>query len=208
MIFAVVPAAGHSTRMGRAKLSLSVGDRTVLERVVAALRDGGAEKVVVVLGPHVGDLAELAEAAGADVCRLFEITYEMRSTVEHGLGWLEERYRPGPGDSFLLAPADHPLLDANVVRELCDARCRDRSKAIVVPAHAGRRGHPVLIGWQHVAGIRSLPPERGINAYLRDHEQAILEIDVESANVLRDLDTPDDYARLLQNFEWPASSGN
>ena len=37
MRFAVVPACGHSTRMGRPKLALPLGDRTVIERVVAAL---------------------------------------------------------------------------------------------------------------------------------------------------------------------------
>ena len=42
MIAAVVPAAGHSQRMGRPKLILPIGGQTVIARVVSALRDGGA----------------------------------------------------------------------------------------------------------------------------------------------------------------------
>ena len=38
MIYAVVPAAGRSSRMGRPKLSLPLGERTVLEQVILALR--------------------------------------------------------------------------------------------------------------------------------------------------------------------------
>ena len=101
MILAVVPAAGHSSRMGRPKLALPLGDRTVLEHVVAALRDGGAAHVVVVIGPHVPELVPLAESAGADVCRLPEATADMRATVEHGLRWLEDRHRPARGAHLL-----------------------------------------------------------------------------------------------------------
>ena len=38
MIFALIPAAGKSTRMGRPKLALPLGEKTVLEHVIAALR--------------------------------------------------------------------------------------------------------------------------------------------------------------------------
>ena len=65
MIVALIPAAGHSRRMGRPKLALPLGDRTVLEHVLTALRDGGVERILVVLGPHVADLGPIAARAGA-----------------------------------------------------------------------------------------------------------------------------------------------
>ncbi len=40
-MFALIPAAGKSARMGRPKLTLPLGGRTVLEHVVTALRRGG-----------------------------------------------------------------------------------------------------------------------------------------------------------------------
>jgi len=45
MTFAVVPAAGRSSRMGRSKLALPLGDSTVLQVVVETLRNGGADPV-------------------------------------------------------------------------------------------------------------------------------------------------------------------
>lgn len=196
MIVAVVPAAGRSTRMGRPKLTLPLGDRTVLEHVVAALRDGGARHVVVVIGPHVPELCTLAVSAGTDVYALPEPTPDMRTTVEAGLRWLEERYRPRPTDAILLAPGDHPAFNANVVHALCEAYLRRPSRSIVIPVHAGRRGHPVLIAWRHVPGIRDLPPDRGINSYLRDHAAATQELPIAEAGVLFNLDTPADYDSL------------
>ena len=197
MIIAIVPAAGFSQRMGRPKLSLPFRGRTVLEHVVRALREGGADSVVVVVGPHVPELLPLAKAAGAHVCQLAEPTPDMRATVEHGLRWIEKAFSPRPGDGWLLAPADHPSLDPAVVREIVERYRSDPAKSIVIPAHAGRCGHPVLIAWRHVASLHRWPAESGINAFLRAHEAEVAEIAMSNPCILRDLDTAEEYARLL-----------
>jgi molybdenum cofactor cytidylyltransferase len=198
MIVAVVPAAGHSRRMGRPKLALPLGTATVLGRVVAALRQGGADAVLVVVGPHVPELAPLARTAGAEVCLLPAATPDMRATVEAGLAWIEERFRPGPEDAWLLAPADHPTLDADVVRALLAARAADPAASVFVPTWQGKRGHPTLIAWRHVAGIRTHPPGEGLNAYLRLQRDQTREVPA-NAGILCDLDTPADYERLRQS---------
>jgi molybdenum cofactor cytidylyltransferase len=200
MTFAVIPAAGKSARMGRPKLALPLGDRTVLEHVVAALRAADVEHVLVVVGPHVPQLAPLAAGAGAHILQLAEETPDMRATVEAGLCWLEERFRPRPDDRWLLVPADHPALDPILVRMLLWARTEATGKSIVVPTHGGRRGHPTLIDWRHVSGMRALPAGEGLNVYLRQHTADTLEVALDSADVLCDLDTPEDYERLRRSF--------
>jgi CTP:molybdopterin cytidylyltransferase MocA len=65
MKFAVLLAGGQSKRMGRPKLVLPLGERTVLEHVLAALRQAAVEHILVVIGPHVAELGALAESAGA-----------------------------------------------------------------------------------------------------------------------------------------------
>jgi molybdenum cofactor cytidylyltransferase len=206
MTFAVIPAAGKSARMGRPKLALPLGDHTVLERVVASLREAGIEHVVVVIGPHVPQLALLAEAAGARVLQLTEETPDMRATVEAGLRWLEERFHPRPDDRWLLVPADHPTLDPFLVRMLLWERVESPGQSILVPTHGGRRGHPTLIDWKHVAGMRALPAGEGLNVYLRRHSNETREVAVEVDDVLLDLDTPEDYARLQRSLTEKAPS--
>src|SRR5690349_4575408 len=115
--------------MGQPKLSLRLGERTVLEHVVEELHNGGVEQVLVVTAPHIPDLPALAQAAGADVYALAEATFEMRTTVEAGLHWLAERHAPHTPEAFILAPGDHPAFTAEVVRSLCDAYRGDAERS-------------------------------------------------------------------------------
>jgi molybdenum cofactor cytidylyltransferase len=191
--FAVVPAAGHSSRMGRPKLTLPLGGRAVIEHVVAALREGGVADVLVVVGPHVLELVPLAAAAGANVLALPAPTADMRATIEAGLTWIEDRFHPRPDDRWLLTPADHPAITADVVRTLLTSE-----DPIAIPVHGGRRGHPTAFRWRHVAGIRALPADAGVNVFLRHHADQVRERSVPDAGVLADLDTPGDYERLAR----------
>lgn len=198
-LFAVAPAAGHSTRMGRPKLLLPLGGRCAIERVVEALIAGGVHHVVVVVGPHVPKVGMRVEAAGARVCSLPAATADMRATVEEGLNWLEAHFHPRDDDGWLLAPGDHPALDGEVVRQLA-AAYDEGSHSIVVPTFAGRRGHPTLLAWRHVAGIRAHSAGQGLNAYLRAQADAIREVPVANDDILCDLNTPEDYERLCARF--------
>jgi molybdenum cofactor cytidylyltransferase len=201
MIFAVLPAAGKSTRMGQPKLALPLGQRTILEHVLTALRQAEVEHIVVVLGPHVRELAALAEGAGAHVCQLTQDTAGMRETVEHGLRWLEDRFQPRLDDAWLLVPGDHPTLSAGVMGALRAAWQVHREYSIYVPTYQGRRGHPLLLTWRHVAGIRAHPIGEGLNRYVRQRLTETLEVPVSDPNVLSDLDTPEEYARLQRSWQ-------
>jgi molybdenum cofactor cytidylyltransferase len=196
MTFAVIPACGHSLRMGRPKLSLPLGARTVIERVVQALQAGGIDPMVVVVGPHVPELVALAIQAGADVLALPGTTADMRATVAAGLDYLEERYHPTLADWWFLAPADHPVISPILLGELRTAADL-QTHTIIIPTHQGQRGHPTLISWSLAAAVRAIPPGRGINTLLREHLGETLEVEVADPGILANLDTPEDYARLV-----------
>jgi molybdenum cofactor cytidylyltransferase len=200
-VVGVIPAAGLSRRMGQAKLALPLQGRSVLERVVEAVRTGGVAEVLVVLGPTSASLRQLAERAGARTLLLEQETPDMRATVQAGLTHLERLFQPRPDDAWLLLPADHPTLDAAVVQALVAAASGDREHSIFVPEHGGRRGHPTLLRWSHVAELLKLPEGQGLNAYIRSRDAQTRELPWPGADVLCDLDTPEDYAALRRAFE-------
>jgi len=199
--FALIPAAGQSRRMGRPKLLLPLGNRTVLERLIDAVKQAAVGDVLVVVSPEPRELAADAEHAGASVLRLPEETPAMRATVERGLAWLEATFAPQPADSWLLCPADHPTLSPRIVTDLLEARATHPERSIFVPTFEDRRGHPVLIGWHHVAAIRRRDAQEGLNVYLREQVEQTFLLPMSTEDVLMDLDTPADYARLLQR-DW------
>jgi molybdenum cofactor cytidylyltransferase len=198
--FALIPAAGQSRRMGRPKLSLPLGDRTVVEHVIAAFRQAGVADILLVLAPHTAELAPLADKAGANILLLPAATPDMRATVQAGLAHLEQQHRPSPADFWFLVPADHPTLESLLIAEMLAARSAQADASIFIPTWQGRRGHPALIAWQHVAGMCGLPADQGLNRYLRQHTEQTRELPAASADVLCDLDTPEDYQRLVRRY--------
>ncbi len=200
MLIALIPAAGHSRRMGRPKLALLLGNRTVLERVIDALREAKVDQIVVVLAPHVAELAEPARSAGANVVILPEATPDMRATIEAGLAHIAATFHPNCDDAWLLCPADHPVLDAKVVMQMWDEYRMQPECSIGVPVFNGKRGHPTIISWRHAEQIHAFHRGFGLNKYLRQFAAETLELPIDSADVLIDLDTPEDYEKLRTRF--------
>jgi molybdenum cofactor cytidylyltransferase len=197
MIAALVPASGRSSRMGRPKLLLPIGESTVIARVVSELRRGGADTVLVVApAPEIEGSAEVAAEArgqGAHVLIPPKPTADMRASIERGLDWLESR---PPHEAIVLTPADTPGLRGEVVARLIAAASANPT-AIIVPVFRGRRGHPIVLPWAKAAEIRHLPLGSGLNALLALNRDDNVEIELAESGVVEDLDTPQDYRRYL-----------
>ncbi|MEX1094874.1 MAG: nucleotidyltransferase family protein [Planctomycetales bacterium] len=194
-IFAVVPAAGHSRRMGVPKLLLPLGGKTVLARLLESLDRPGIAGRFVVVRPDDEPLASEAEKCGATVVRPEIAPPDMRASVEAALEHIEKQHAPAPEEGWLLAPADHPLLDGAVVDALI-AHWQQESCGILVPTGAGRRGHPALFRWRLARAVRALPADAGANRLLEEFAEEVRELAVERESVLTDLDTPADYRAL------------
>jgi molybdenum cofactor cytidylyltransferase len=179
--------------MGRPKLILPVGGVPLIVRVLAALRDGGVARVVVVAAPPDAPddsaLIEAAEGQGAKVLVSPVPTADMRASVELGLEYLAQGKAP---EAILLTPGDSPGLHADIITQVIQ-RADNHPGRIVVPRHGGRRGHPVLLPWSLATQIPRLPAGVGVNALLAAHSDEIVAFDVADPGILADLDTPDDY---------------
>ena len=198
-VFAVIPAAGHSRRMGQPKLLLPLGAQTVIARLLDSLELPEIVAKVVVL--RADDLAlrdEVDRAGGWPVCPAVDPP-DMRASIEAGLLWIEQSQQPANDDAWLLVPGDHPVLDRGVIAELIGAFERVRPR-FLVPTYQGNRGHPLLANWETVKDVRSLLSNAGLNALLRDQSSDVHEQPVNTATVLCDLDTPEDYERLCAQF--------
>jgi molybdenum cofactor cytidylyltransferase len=193
-VAALVLAAGRSRRMGFQKLLLPIAGRPLVARLVDELLRTPVSPVVVVTG---ADEAEIAAAlAGRDHARVRnpDPDGDMLSSVRCG-------FRALPSDCFavLVVPGDSPGTRAPLVRQLVEAHLRT-GRSIVVPVHAGRRGHPLLVAMKHRHAILERYDGLGLRGLLRDHPDEIDEVPVDSPDVLANLNRPEDLAR------WKATS--
>jgi molybdenum cofactor cytidylyltransferase len=192
---AIVPAAGKSQRMGRPKLLVPFQGQPLIGRVIAALRQGGAEPVIVVAppsdAPEGPSVAQAADQAGATVISPSERPAEMRESVELAMGFLERIGRP---QAVLLTPGDNPGLTGEMVGLILQ-RWAEEPTSVLIPRAAGRRGHPIILPWDLASQISSLSREEGINALVAKHTERVVELDVPHAELAEDLDTPLDLER-------------
>lgn len=198
-VFAVIPAAGLSRRMGRPKLLLDVGGRPVLSRLLDALNQAGVSGIVVVTRRSENQIAEIAKQHTALLVQPDIDPPDMRASVQYGLQALVEQCDPQPDDGWLLVPADHPVLEPDVLTTLLE-NWHQHNADILLPTHRGQRGHPTLFRWSLADEVAAIPPDQGINWLVKSKPERVLEVPVASDTVLIDLDTPADYARLLERF--------
>ena len=202
-VFAVVPAAGLSRRMGQPKLTMSLAGRPVIEHLLSALDQPGVDAVVIVF--RRGDeklAATLKQTPAQQHARVLSVQPEtdppdMRTSVEIGLAAINERFSPGDDSVWLLIPADHPVLDGDVVRELLAAQSQSDAD-VLVPTHDGERGHPTLFRWPLADRVPQIPTDCGLNWLVRHESVSVDEIEVATDSVLVDLDTPEDFRKLEQ----------
>jgi molybdenum cofactor cytidylyltransferase len=196
MTLAIVPAAGASRRMGRPKLLLPHGQSTILGSLAAALRAGGASPVVIVAAAEDVELQEWARGFGAMVAVNPDPERGMLSSIREGIAALGGAAQlAARGEVVLVAPADLPALRPATVAEVVWRRAA-AGALLAVPVFEGKRGHPLAIAPSLLPEIETLDLAVGLKELLERHAAAVLEVPVEDAGAVRDVDTPEDYEGL------------
>lgn len=191
MIPAIVLAAGRSQRMGEQKLVLPFQGQPLVTRAVDALLGSPVDPVYVV----VGDSGKLVIDALADrsvhVVTNPRPVCEMLDSVRCGIHALPEQ-----AVAVVVALGDQPGLTASLVARLVEA-FRSGDRGIVVPMCDGRRGHPLVIAMRYRDEILTRHAGRGLRGLIAAHPQDVLELQVEAADILQDIDLPEDYRRAI-----------
>lgn len=191
-VYAVVPAAGQSRRMGTQKLLLPFAGSTVIGQVVKTLRSAPLKGIVVVVSPDGDAVASEAVAAGASTVINPDSDADMLSSVRCGIRGL-----PADADAALVALGDQPTLEASLVASLLEAS-NARADPIVVPVHGGARGHPLLVASRWFGDVLTRYGGTGLRGLLSEQADSVVELRVEDVWVLRDIDYPADYCAAVE----------
>lgn len=98
-------------------------------------------------------------------------------------------------DGLMVTLVDVPLVDATTIRRVIDV-WRGTRAPIVRPARGAQHGHPVIFDRALFDELRGAPLDAGAKVVVRAHEGEIIDVPVDDAGSLIDVDTPADYAAI------------
>lgn len=191
-VFAIVPAAGRSRRMGEPKLLLAWKGSTIIDCVLRAWCDSDVTRVIVVLRKDDQLLASACQQRPIEIVRPDRDPLDMKESIQVGLRHVANIYKPTGHDQWMVAPADLPGLKSELINQLIvQAKCRDR---VTAPRFGGRQGHPVVLPWRLAEEVFTLSQNEGLDRILA--RQDINFVDLPAACRVADVDTPAEYERL------------
>jgi len=189
---AVILAAGSSSRMGSPKQTLQYRGKSLLRRAALAALGAGCNPVVVVTGAN----AELSnrELEGLAVRIVLNTRWEtgMASSVRAGVEALVSE--DADVDAGVLMLCDQPHVSAEIVSDLIAAH-RANTSPVVASTYGGSFGVPALFVVALFAELSALEGRSGAKEVIKRHASEAHFVPFRQGEV--DVDTPDDFARLL-----------
>lgn len=170
----ILLGGGASTRFGSPKLEARIDGARLVDRACAHFLEAGLDPVVFCGDAAPVDTRVLRAPRGE----------RMLETLRSGLGVI-------PDGPFAFAPADHAFLAPDLIQRLIDA-FEESGKRYLVPMFGGRGGHPAIAR----DGAAFLEPDLvgGARGVWQSAGDQLLRIEVDSADVLYDIDTQEDLA--------------
>ena len=194
-IAGIILAAGRSARLGRSKQLLPLAGRPLLAHTVAHAVASTLDEVILVLGHNAATIAGAVGEQGQRTIVNPDHAAGQSTSVRAGLAALSP-----DTEAVLFLLGDQPTVTADVIDTLLSAYRADPAP-ILVPVYGGERGNPVLFGRALFPELRRVSGDEGARAIVRAHAGDVRLIPVPSDQPPQDVDTEEDYQRLLAS--WP-----
>jgi molybdenum cofactor cytidylyltransferase len=191
--WAIILAAGSSRRMGTQKMIMPYGKSTILETVIDNVLNSKVDNIVVVLGADQDKIRHTIELKPVEISYNRDHEKGMLSSVICGI-----RSLPADAETALIFLGDQPGIPPEIINSVIDAY-NEELKGIVIPVHNYRRGHPLLVDLKYRKQLESLDLEEGLRKLRHHFPEDVLELEVDEAGILVDIDTREDYEKATNS---------
>lgn len=196
-VAALVLAAGRSTRMGAVnKLIAEIGGKPLVRIAAEQALASQARPVIVVTGHQ----REKVEAALADLPVRFvhnaDYVRGLGTSLKAGIAAVPEEV-----DGAVVCLGDMPQVDAALIDKLIAAFDPERGAFVVVPSIEGRRGNPVLWSRRFFPDLMQIQGDVGARHLIGGYTEAVVEVPVDGAAALTDVDTPESLSAVKAEIE-------
>ena len=180
--------------MGRPKVLLPLGDRTLLAHVIAAARASQCDAVYVVAGAPAEAVRREADALGAAVVDNPRYAEGMGTSLAAGIAAL-----PPDCEAAVVLLGDQPRVGAAAIDRLIAAR-RATGKDMILSRYGDVAGVPALLARPLFAEAAALGGDTGARGLAAGRPDRVAEV-VLAPDEAWDVDTPEDFARLRRAHE-------
>lgn len=187
----VLLAAGSSSRMGRTKQLLQLGDKPIIGHCIDAMLDAGVSDCVVVLGAEESEIAWLLRGLPVTIAVNDVPGSDMAESVRAGLKLIS-----ASSSGVLIGLSDHPLVSPETMKTLIREHAAFPG-SIIIPVYLRKRGHPSLFP---VPALREIFFGGNLRDIVRQDPARVRLVDVPDEGVVLDMDTPGDYEAILRYY--------
>jgi molybdenum cofactor cytidylyltransferase len=187
-LYAVVLAAGASTRFGSVKQLVRVAGRPLLHTAVTRAAEVTGNALIVVLGAGAADLAPLLKHSPGSLVVNHEWREGIASSIRAGVARL-----PASCTGVMLLLADQPAITADDLKRLAGT-WRKQPQYIAAALYAGTSGVPAIFPRSAFRDLAELRGDVGARALLRRSADRVVRVPMPSAAF--DVDTPEDLLAL------------
>ena len=187
-LYAIVLAAGASTRFGSAKQLVRLAGRPLLHTVVTRASEVTGNALIVVLGSGAAQLAPLLKHSPGSVVINQEWREGLASSIRAGVARL-----PAACSAVMLLLADQAAVTAEDLKRLAGS-WRKQPQHIAAALYSGSCGAPAIFPRSSFRSLSELRGDTGARALLVRNSDRVVRVPMPSAAV--DVDTPEDLLAL------------
>jgi molybdenum cofactor cytidylyltransferase len=186
-IAGLILAAGRSTRMGGPNKLLEEINGKALVRIAAEHVLASRAKPVIVVTGHQKKRVERA-LAGLPVTFVHNPHFAegLSTSLKAGIAAVA-----ADADGAIVCLGDMPQVSAALIDRLIAAFDPERGALVAIPTIAGKRGNPVLWSRRFFADLMAVEGDVGARHLIGGYGEAVVEVPVEDAAALTDVDTPE-----------------
>lgn len=197
----VILAAGDSLRMGADKALLPWPPNAEARGTAGTFLSAAIESlslptdsVIVVGGKNASSIAPIVYSAGASLVVNPEPERGQFSSLQVGLQEVLNHGR----DAAMVTLVDRPPVSPATIQSLVDAFAAAvaRWKWAVIPQHAGKHGHPIVLGREMIEAFLKAPATAVARDIEHENAEHIEYVEVDDRLVTANINTPEEYASL------------
>jgi len=177
--------------MGQPKQLLPLGNKPVIRHCLDNLAAAGIKNVVVVVGRGGSEILDSLKDLPVQIVFNENPESEMAESVRIGLRALTQS-----SSGVLVHLSDHPLVSSGTLKSIVQCYLETPDK-IIIPLYKGKRGHPSLFP---KPVIEEIFDEYTLRDIVTKDPNRIRLVDVQDEGVILDIDTREDYEKILKKI--------